>query len=136
MGLLYHAMGPQIILRHLGTSCSTLVLGTKVWRDDRPLMYVYEAGECNGDRSNWVCPTPLALRRMVERAGFEIDLLDVYGGEGSPTDMEQDARAIVVARALPPAICGTCGALDVPSQQYRTDDGWQCWQCLYKEQHG
>jgi 2-polyprenyl-3-methyl-5-hydroxy-6-metoxy-1,4-benzoquinol methylase len=131
LGLLYHTMAPQRILTHLSAACSTLVLGTKVWRDERPLMYVYEPGECNGDRTNWVCPTPLALRRMVERAGFAVDLVDVHGGAGSPTDMEQDARAVMLARALPPAVCGTCGASEVQAQQIRTDDGWQCAQCLF-----
>jgi len=111
LGLLYHATAPQTILERLVTLCDTLVLGTKVWRHDDPVQWVYNTQECNGDVTNWFCPTPTALRRMVERAGFRVEMMDVHGGTGDPIDMSQDARILVLATALPPKFCTLCGRM-------------------------
>ena len=102
LGILYHLQNPFFALSQLSKKSKYLLISTKVFDIIRgfdatpfPMAYFYSPGECNNDITNWWCMTDECLKRMIDRAGWNIISYKrvgcVQGAE--PNSMEKDGRA-------------------------------------------
>ena len=108
LGILYHLKNPFHALEKLTRQVKYLFLSTRVARispsglplDKDALAYLLGTHELNGDRSNyWIFSEP-ALRRLVERAGWQILAFRTYGSEQSDANsLERDERAFLILRS-------------------------------------
>jgi 2-polyprenyl-3-methyl-5-hydroxy-6-metoxy-1,4-benzoquinol methylase len=101
LGFLYHSPHPLWILQNLATRTKDLFLTTKVFDNEAAYAYFYDEAECNNDATNWWCFTPRALRLMLKRVGFRVEMmerLDPHLGVADPVDLSRDGRVFVYAR--------------------------------------
>jgi hypothetical protein len=104
LGLLYHLRNPFGFLESLSTCTRYCILSTRVMRRvpgvDRdvsalPLTWLLGSDELNADDSNFWIFTEAALRRLFERAHWQVRALTSVGdtAESMPHTMENDERA-------------------------------------------
>ncbi len=109
LGILYHLKNPFFALEKMTKQVKYLFLSTRVARvapsgvplERDCLAYLLGPHELNGDRSNyWIFSEP-ALRRLVERAGWQVLAFRTFGsGKGSDTNsLERDERAFCLLRS-------------------------------------
>ena len=110
LGILYHLKNPFYALEKLSKRVKYCFLSTRIATvspkglplSGEPLAYLLGADELNTDPSNyWIFSEP-ALRRLLERAGWQVCSFDTIGfGEGSdPDSIERDQRAFCLLRSL------------------------------------
>jgi len=107
LGILYHLKNPFYVLERFARHSDLLILSTRIARYaldgtplvDLPLAYLLAPDECNNDASNFWIFSEAGLRRIVDRAGWEIvDFHTAGDGEHSnPADPDRDQRAFVLA---------------------------------------
>jgi len=109
-GTLYHLKNPFYVLEVLARSAAYCVLNTRVARQSpdgkidfqhQPIAYLLDATEANNDPTNYWIFSEGGLRRILDRAGW--DLLD-YGTTGdkkksNPSSDEADERAFCFLRS-------------------------------------
>lgn len=110
LGILYHLKNPFYALEKLSKRVKYCFLSTRIATVSpkglpltaEPLAYLLGAEELNTDPSNyWIFSEP-ALRRLLERAGWQVCSLATVGfGQGSdPVSIERDQRAFCLLRSL------------------------------------
>lgn len=108
LGILYHLKNPFYALEKLTRQVKYLFVSTRVARvspsgmplGNEALAYLLGSHELNQDRSNyWIFSEP-ALRRLVERAGWQILAFRTFGSSQSDTNsLERDERAFMLLRS-------------------------------------
>ncbi len=104
LGTLYHLKNPFYAVETLAREARDFLLSTRIasWTPGRevnfsalPMAYLLEAGEANNDDTNYWIFSEAGLRRLLERAGWTVCDLVVFGqsGDANPSDAEKDARA-------------------------------------------
>ena len=102
LGVLYHLKNPFAFLEGLSSVAPFCLLSTRISRftpdrqlqlQDYPIAYLLDSGELNADATNYWIFSDAGLKRLFQRAGW--DVLD-YATVGDP---EADQRAYVLARS-------------------------------------
>ncbi len=109
LGALYHLKNPFFVLETVARHSRHCVLSTRIARrlpdgasiDGKPLAYLVDTLELNGDNSNFWIFTETALRRLLERAHWEVlDWMTIGDRSASdPIHPEHDERAFCLARS-------------------------------------
>ncbi len=108
LGILYHLKNPFYALEKLTRQVKYLFVSTRVARvspsglplDADALAYLLGTHELNQDRSNYWIFSELALRRLVERAGWQVLAFKTYGSQQSDTNsLDRDERAFLLLRS-------------------------------------
>jgi tRNA (mo5U34)-methyltransferase len=127
MGILYHLKNPFYVLEQLSKSAKYAIISTRImrwsgpageqitessFRGDRqllehlPVAYLLGPSECNNDSTNYWIFSDAGLRRILDRAQWDIKDYRIFGDtqEGDPFSAEHDARAfcLVESRRPPP----------------------------------
>jgi tRNA (mo5U34)-methyltransferase len=116
LGTLYHLKNPYYALEKLSAHTRYCFLGTRVARlgtdrqtrlDTMPLAYLVDAGEVNGDETNYWIFSPCGIQRLVKRTGWTVCGWATSGPTNSdPTSAEGDERMFLLLR------CGRRGKAD------------------------
>lgn len=110
LGILYHLKNPFYILEALSKVSQRLLLSTRITRyaHDRvtdlsniPVAYLVDTFETNNDPTNFWIFSDAGLRRIIHRAGWEIDAYMTVGNtvDSNPTTWDGDARAFCLLRS-------------------------------------
>jgi hypothetical protein len=110
LGILYHLKNPFYILETLSKVSQRLLLSTRITRyaHDRatdlsniPVAYLVDRLETNNDPTNFWIFSDAGLRRIIDRAGWEIDAYLTVGNtvDSNPTTWEGDERAYCLLRS-------------------------------------
>jgi len=109
LGILYHLKNPYYVLEKLARHSRHLLLSTRVMRfapDERyvgglPVAYLLDPDESNNDATNYWILTETALRRLAQRAGWEVLRLETVGDTASsnPSAADRDERAFALLRS-------------------------------------
>jgi tRNA (mo5U34)-methyltransferase len=109
LGILYHLKNPFFVLEKLSRHARHLLVSTRVMRfapDERylsglPLAYLLGPTESNNDATNYWILTEAALRRLADRAGWDVLRLETVGDTASsnPCDPQRDERAFALLRS-------------------------------------
>lgn len=117
LGTLYHLRNPYFALEHLANNSRYCFLSTRVarwvesgfwpwqWRGyirNVPVAYLLDPMECNNDSTNYWIFSEAGLKRIVQRAGWEICDFRTYGSRfaSNPRDEKRDERAFMFLRSL------------------------------------
>jgi tRNA (mo5U34)-methyltransferase len=132
LGILYHLKNPFYVLEKLAQHTYYCLLGTRVARvtpkgasiRKEPLAYLVDELETNGDPTNFWIFSEEGLRRIVQRAGWEIREFMTAGClEGSdPVRGDRDERAfcLLESRLLEPRYAPT-----LLKGWHEADEGWR-----------
>ncbi|MFN0165166.1 MAG: methyltransferase domain-containing protein [Bryobacteraceae bacterium] len=109
LGALYHLKNPFFVLETLARHSRHCVLSTRIARrlpdgapiDGKPLVYLVDTLELNGDNSNFWIFTETALRRLLKRAHWDVlDWMTIGDRAASdPIHLDHDERAFCLARS-------------------------------------
>ena len=110
-GILYHLKNPFLALDRLSTRASHLFLSTRVARftpggrtpiGDVSVAYLLDPDEANNDATNWWIFSMAGLRKLVRRAGWEIQDECTVGDtkRSEPAAADHDERAFMLLRSL------------------------------------
>jgi 2-polyprenyl-3-methyl-5-hydroxy-6-metoxy-1,4-benzoquinol methylase len=110
LGILYHLKNPIHVLEQLAGASSHLLLSTRIARclsvDGRDLSetsaaYLLGPDEGNNDPTNFWVFTEAALRRLAERAGWDVVQFRTVGDvvQSNPWDADHDERAFALLRS-------------------------------------
>lgn len=116
LGLLYHLRNPFFALETLAQNARYCFLSSRIarWMDsgfwpwqrqtyirNAPVAYLLAPDECNDDSTNYWIFSEAGLRRIVERAGWEICEFVSYGNRASsnPRDRNHDERAFMLLKS-------------------------------------
>jgi tRNA (mo5U34)-methyltransferase len=109
LGILYHLKNPFYVLEKLARHARHLLLSTRVMRfapDERflaglPLAYLLNADESNNDATNYWILTETALRRLADRAGWDVLRLSTVGdtATSNPSASDRDERAFALLKS-------------------------------------
>ena len=116
LGLLYHLRNPFFALETLAQNTRYCFLSTRIarWVDsgfwpwqrrtyirNSPVAYLLAPDECNNDSTNYWIFSETGLRRIVERAGWEICDYISYGkrANSNPRDQKTDERAFMLLKS-------------------------------------
>ncbi len=124
-GVLYHLRNPLYVLEALARQSEYCLMSTRIARmapdqttrlDPMPIAYLVAERETNNDPTNYWIFTEAGLRRLIERAGWEIrDFMTIGDTAASdPVHQEHDERAFCLLRSR---------ATDF-SRQVELGDGW------------
>lgn len=107
LGALYHLKNPLGVLELVRERCSHCLLSTRIAQetpdhstsiDGYPLAYLLHASECNDDATNYWIFSFEGLRRVVERAGWEV-VKHLRDGRREHSDpVQRDERAFLLLR--------------------------------------
>jgi tRNA (mo5U34)-methyltransferase len=114
LGVLYHLKNPFQALEILSRRARYCLLSTRVARvtpgpgisiQDQPLAYLLSPGETNNDKSNYWIFSEAGLRRLIERAGWQICAFTTAGcqKDSDPVSEERDERAYCLLQSR---VCG------------------------------
>jgi tRNA (mo5U34)-methyltransferase len=109
-GILYHLKNPFYALEALAKASRHLLLSTRVTRfgHDRttdiskiPVAYLLDSDEANGDATNFWVFSETGLRRILSRAGWDIEAYMSIGDtvHSDPSSPEGDERAFCLLRS-------------------------------------
>jgi hypothetical protein len=111
LGALYHLRNPALALVRLAQNCERMLVSTRVATDlpggrsiaDFPIAYLLERREANDDPTNWWIFTPLALKRLLKRCGWNIVYSISVGatGRSNPVDNNADERVFAYCERVP-----------------------------------
>ena len=123
LGVLYHLKNPFYVLEKLAAHARYCLLSTRIAQrtpagrrmDDEPLAYLLGPGETNNDWTNYWIFSETALRRLLDRTGWNIlDFLNTGAVRDSdPTRGDRDERAFCLLESR------TCARYSV-----RLLEGW------------
>ena len=111
LGILYHLQNPLYILRQLARRSRHMLLSTRIARvtadrsvrlDRAPVAYLVDPAETNNDSTNWWIFSPPGLRRLLDRAGWDVlDQITVgrTRGDSNPAQPDRDERAFCLVRS-------------------------------------
>ena len=110
LGLLYHLKNPYFVLETLARACDYCVISTRVARrlpdgsplaPGAPLAYLVDTYELNDDNSNFWIFTETALRRLLQRTGWECCAYFTVGDTAAsdPVHPEHDERAFALLKS-------------------------------------
>jgi hypothetical protein len=109
LGALYHLKNPFYALETLARHAHFCFLSTRVARlgpdrqtrlDALPLAYLLDAGELNGDTTNYWIFSPCGLLRLVTRAGWTLCASASSGASASdPSTAEGDERMFLLLKS-------------------------------------
>lgn len=110
LGILYHLKNPFFALERFSHSAPYLLLSTRVARyspagttplDDISVAYLLGPDECNHDATNWWIFSRPGLRKLVDRAGWdiacELSLGDTQSSD--PVRPDRDERVFMLLRS-------------------------------------
>ena len=110
LGILYHLKNPFYVLERFARHSELLILSTRIARfapdgsplRELPLAYLLAPDECGNDATNFWIFSEAGLRRILERAGWEIVDFHTAGDleRSNPADPDHDERAFVLARRM------------------------------------
>ncbi len=109
-GVLYHLRNPLYVLEALARQSEYCLMSTRIARmapdqttrlDPMPIAYLVAERETNNDPTNYWIFTEAGLRRLIERAGWEIrDFMTIGDTAASdPVHKEHDERAFCLLRS-------------------------------------
>jgi tRNA (mo5U34)-methyltransferase len=109
-GVLYHVKNPIYVLEQLAEASRYLLLGTRIARSfsvdgsdlsEISAAYLLEARESNNDPGNFWVFTEAGLRRLAERAGWDVVQFRTVGDvvQSNPWDADHDERAFALLRS-------------------------------------
>src|SRR5260370_16285416 len=109
-GVLYHLRNPLYVLEALARQSEYCLMSTRIARmapdqttrlDPMPIAYLVAERETNNDPTNYWIFTEAGLRRLIERAGWEIcDFMTIGDVSASdPVHKEHDERAFCLLRS-------------------------------------
>ncbi len=123
MGILYHLKNPFYVLEQLSKSAKYAIITTRIMRwsgpadlpaDGRerqlmehlPVAYLLGPAECNNDATNYWIFSNTGLRRILDRAQWDILDYRIFGeAEGAdPFSGDHDARAFCLVRSRRPPL--------------------------------
>jgi len=107
LGILYHLKNPYYLLETLANKCRYLLLSTRIARylsaggpdvSAVPIAYLLSDMEANDDPTNYWIFTEAGLRRLIDRAGWNIAGFRSVGdtNNSNPRDNDHDERAFAV----------------------------------------
>lgn len=112
LGILYHLKNPYLVLENLAKRSKHAIVSTRIARHmprkDRgrnvasvPLAYLLDAGEANGDATNYWIFSDAGLKRIFSRTGWDVlDYMTVGDTRTSnPIDNDRDERAFALLRS-------------------------------------
>jgi tRNA (mo5U34)-methyltransferase len=110
LGVIYHLKNPLGLLSELARRASYCILSTRTMQlapDKRqllqhlPIAYLLDRDELNDDETNYWIFTEAGLRRMLDRAQWEVLDLGIVGEQSwsDPHSLANDARAFCLARS-------------------------------------
>ncbi|MEP7353050.1 MAG: methyltransferase domain-containing protein [Acidobacteriota bacterium] len=125
LGILYHLKNPFLVLETLARQSRYIFLSTRIaeFAPDRktsfannPVAYLVDTDELNHDYTNYWIFTGAGLKRIVQRAGWDILHYSVAGPplHSDPVSPEGDARAFLIAKSR----------LATPLGDFRRTTGW------------
>ncbi len=108
LGLLYHVKNPFHLLESLSRYARTCLLSTRIMRrfpggepvPAQPAAYLLDPDELNNDETNFWIFNEAGLRRLVSRAGWQLERFHSTGGGASdPDSLANDERAFLLLRS-------------------------------------
>jgi tRNA (mo5U34)-methyltransferase len=112
LGILYHLKNPYLVLENLAKRAKHAIVSTRIARympqkdsghlvQSTPLAYLLDAGEANGDATNYWIFSDAGLKRLFQRTGWDVlDYMTVGDTENSnPIDNANDERAFALLRS-------------------------------------
>jgi tRNA (mo5U34)-methyltransferase len=106
MNVLYHLKNPYYVLEALSWRTRYCLLGTKVARyspaevhlGDTPVAYLLDRQELNNDPTNYWIFSPVGLRRLVSRTGWQIHDEMTLGDDvrSDPVTRDRDERMLML----------------------------------------
>jgi 2-polyprenyl-3-methyl-5-hydroxy-6-metoxy-1,4-benzoquinol methylase len=106
LGVLYHLKNPFSLLERLARVTRYCFLSTRIARQTAdgaplskyPVAYLLGAEECNNDCTNFWIFSDTGLKRLIDRAGWNILAYGALGdiGHSTPADPNHDERAFCV----------------------------------------
>lgn len=110
LGILYHLKNPFYILEALSKASERLLLSTRVTRYANDLMtdisaipvaYLVDQFETNNDPTNFWIFSEAGLRRIIDRAGWDIEAYLTVGNttNSNPNTWDGDERAFCLLRS-------------------------------------
>jgi hypothetical protein len=110
LGILYHLKNPFFALERFARTTEYLMLSTRVARvapDQRTNLdaisvgYLLAPDECNNDATNWWIFSRPGLRRLVDRAGWNIEDEESVGDTraSDPASPDHDERVFMLLRS-------------------------------------
>lgn len=109
LGILYHLKNPYYVLEKLARHSRHLLLSTRVMRfapDERylsglPVAYLLDPDESNNDATNYWILTETALRRLAQRAGWDVLRMETVGdtATSNPSAADRDERAFALLKS-------------------------------------
>jgi hypothetical protein len=127
MGILYHLKNPFYFLEQLSKSAMYAIISTRIMRwsgpaeqqitgshsrgtrqlmEHLPVAYLLGPNECNNDRTNYWIFSDAGLRRILDRAQWDIKDYRIIGDahEADPFTAEHDARAFCLVQSRRPPL--------------------------------
>ena len=110
LGLLYHVKNPFHLLESLSRYARSCLLSTRIMRrfpggepvPAHPAAYLLDPDELNSDETNFWIFNEAGLRRLVSRAGWQLERFHSTGGGGGASDPDSlmnDERAFLLLRS-------------------------------------
>jgi hypothetical protein len=136
LGILYHLKNPFLVLETLARQSRNIFLSTRiasVTPDGRtnfgslPMAYLVDEDELNHDGTNFWIFSEAGLKRLVQRAGWNIRRFVTVGAStnsADPVTPEGDARAYILAESR--LAENTCG-LDLERGWHELEHGGWRW---------
>jgi 2-polyprenyl-3-methyl-5-hydroxy-6-metoxy-1,4-benzoquinol methylase len=115
LGILYHLKNPFYVLEQLSERVRYMLLSTRVAKFDRasgrdgarwrfesvPAAYLLAPDECNNDATNFWIFSNAGLKRLVDRAGWDVVDYRTFGNtiDSDPATQAGDERAFCLLRS-------------------------------------
>jgi tRNA (mo5U34)-methyltransferase len=110
LGILYHLKNPFYILEQLAKASSRLLLSTRITRfandlttdlSNIPVAYLVDRFETNNDPTNFWIFSDAGLKRIIDRAGWDIEAYMTVGNteNSNPSTWDGDERAFCLLRS-------------------------------------
>lgn len=111
LGILYHLKNPYLVLENLAQKARYAIVSTRIAKyaptrsgikfEKLPMAYLLDAGEANGDATNYWIFSDAGLKRIFHRTGWEVlDYMTVGDLQNSnPIDNENDERAFALLKS-------------------------------------
>lgn len=112
LGILYHLKNPYLVLENLAQRAQHAIVSTRIARfiptqasgvavDKIALAYLLDAGEANGDATNYWIFSEAGLRRIFHRTGWDVIDFMLVGdlAASNPIENNHDERAFALLRS-------------------------------------
>jgi len=108
-GVLYHLKNPYYVMEALATRARFCLLSTRIAQQTpggtsmskEPLAYLLDPSESNNDATNYWILSEVALRRLLDRTGWDVLDFNVTGFErgSEPARLDRDQRAFCLLKS-------------------------------------